>query len=153
MSVEIAIPSTAQAVTSFWGSKALKMKETEQSYRAEFDRLANDQGLVRMKFVQPESPYMPGEIYGLYVDEALAMLSHEKAAPCDENGEFIPLRKSVKRSEVPQASNSVEIPDDWSALHHLQRIRIANQIRGSDERMKLEEADEIIRAEVERRKQ
>jgi hypothetical protein len=47
----------------------------------------------------------------------------------------------------------VEIPDDWSALHHLQRIRIANQIRGSDERMKLEEADEIIRAEVERRKQ
>jgi hypothetical protein len=153
MSVEIAIPSTAQAVTSFWGKKALAMKETEQSYRAEFERLANDQGLIRLRFTEAESPYMEGQIYGLYVDEALAMFSHKKAAPCDENGEYIPLRKSVKRSEAPQASNNVEIPSNWSALHHLQRIRLANQIRGSEDKMNPTEADEIIRMEVERRKQ
>lgn len=156
MSVEIAIPPTPQAVgDQFWGKKDRDMIATEQKFRAEFERLAseNPHGLVRMKFVESEAPYMQGQIAGLYPDEALGMLSHEKAAPCDENGEFIPLKAVVKRSEAPKASNTVEIPDNWSALHHLQKIRLAKEIRGSEEPIKLDDAEAVIQAEVERRNQ
>lgn len=45
---------------------------------------------------------------------------------------------------------SVEIPDDWRAQHHLQRLRIASQIKGANV-PSVELADRTIEDELARR--
>src|SRR3954470_12735417 len=81
-----------------------------------FQKLVNDQDLVRVKFVMDEAPYREGEIHGLPVEVALKMLAWERAAPCDNRGEFLPLKRSVKKSGAVVAPNKVEIPQEWASL-------------------------------------
>jgi hypothetical protein len=123
------------------------------AYLPTLETMVNDQGLVRMKFVDDEAPYMAGSIAGLQPDVAVLMLAYERAAPCDENGEFLPLRAVKRKSEAPKASYSVEIPPNWEELHHLQRVRLAKELAGLNqtEMVDLKRADEIIREEAERR--
>jgi hypothetical protein len=45
----------------------------------------------------------------------------------------------------------VEIPINWSDLHHLQRVQLAKQIVGNDDRLTVEQADEVIESELKRR--
>ena len=46
----------------------------------------------------------------------------------------------------------VEIPINWSDLHHLQRVQLAKQIVGDrDGSSTVEEADEVIEEELKRR--
>ncbi len=150
MSQEL-MPSADAVTRATFGKLAQKRMEIEDQFRPAFESIANSEGIVRMKFVESEAPYMEGSIAGLYVNEALKMFSHERAGPCDADGNFLPLKKNSPRSEAPTASYDVEIPDSWSELHHLQRIRLANSINGTDTKMTVVEADAIIQTEIERR--
>lgn len=51
--------------------------------------------------------------------------------------------------------SSVDIPDDWEGEHHMTRIGIATDLVGefnkTDEKSKTEVANDVIRAELERR--
>jgi hypothetical protein len=135
------------------GERAAIIAETKAAYADFFETLPNDHGLVRMKFVEGEAPYVAEQIAGFPVDVALLYFAHQKAAPCDEEGKWISVKATRRRSEANPASHSVQIPEDWSAEHPLQRIRLANEIQGnsSGDAIDIVGADEIIRAEVERR--
>ena len=122
-------------------------------YSEAFNDLANDLGLVRVVFVRPEAPYMPGDVAGVPPDMALKYLAYQVAAPCDENGQPIAVKATKRKSEAAPASYAVEVPDNWQELHHLQRIRIARELKGSDAKLTAEEADEVIAAEYQRRKE
>ena len=115
--------------------------------------LVNELGLVRVVFVRPEAPYMPGDVAGIPPEMALKLLAYQVAAPCDENGQAISVKATKRKSEAATASYAVEVPDNWQELHHLQRIRIARELKGSDAKLTAEEADEVIAAEYQRRKE
>ena len=122
-------------------------------YGEAFEQLANHLGLVRVVFVRPEAPYMPGDVAGIPPDMALKYLAYQVAAPCDEKGQPIAVKATKRKSEAAPASYAVEVPDNWQELHHLQRIRIARELKGSDAKLTAEEADEVIAAEYQRRKE
>jgi hypothetical protein len=108
-------------------------------------------GLVTMKFIQAPAPYQAGSIAGIPLDMAAKYFRYRVAVPCTVDGEELSI--SLRSDPAPQkpVSNTTEIPDDWETRHFLQQIRLAKEIRGSDESPKLEEAKEIIRAEIQRR--
>ena len=124
-------------------------------YGAALETMVNEEGLVRMFFYDDEAPYQKGTMAGLPPDQALTMLAYERAAPCDENGNFVPLKAAKRKSEAAPASFAVQIPEGWEQLHHLQRLRLAKEVAGRNQTDMLElgEADDILRTEFDRRKQ
>jgi hypothetical protein len=119
-----------------------------------FEEIGKDhpQGLVRMKFTDSPAPYMKGQLAGLDPAQAAQMFRYEMAFPCTETGEPINFSGIRKSEQAPAASsNEVDIPSDWEGNHHLQRIRLAKEIVGSDEPLSVVAADEIIRTELQRR--
>ena len=120
-----------------------------------FEALARDnpQGLVRMKIVESFAPYHANALAGFPPDEAHRLYTRKAAVPADEDGDEIPLVIAATAAErLPRAAESVEIPDGWETSHHLSRLALAKQIAGKVAKS-VDEADEIIRAEVERRKE
>jgi hypothetical protein len=109
-------------------------------------------GLVVFKFTDGTAPYMKGEIAGLEPPQAARMFRFRMGYPCKSNGEPIEFSGIPQSEQAPAASsNEVDIPSDWEATHHLQRIRLAKEIAGTDEPLTVVAADEIIRAELQRR--
>jgi hypothetical protein len=109
------------------------------------------QGLVVMKFIHAPAPYEKGDIAGLPLDTAAKYFRYRVAVPCTADGEELSI--SLRSDPVPQrpVSSTTEIPDDWENRHFLQQIRLAKEIQGSEQSPKLEEAKEVIRAEIQRR--
>lgn len=120
---------------------------------APFEGLTNDLGLVRMRVIDPYAPYLEGAVAGFAPEEAAKLYGLKAAVPCDENGSPIPFETGEIENgvEIIDAPFTVEIPDNWESLHALQRVRLAREIKPSEGSMKAAEADEIIRAEIERR--
>src|SRR5215213_897554 len=138
------------------GEKLGKHAEAlKADYAGVLETMVNDQGLVRMFFYDDEAPYQKGTMAGLPPDQAILMLVYERAAPCDENGNFLPLKVARRKPEAKAASFAVQIPDGWEQMHHLQRLRLAREVAGRNQTdlIELGEADDILRTEFDRRKQ
>jgi len=134
------------------GDRARIIAETKAAYADAFNALPNEFGLVPMKFVDDEAPFLKDQVAGFPIDVALLFFAHQKAAPVDENGDWLALKAVKPRSEASPASHAVQIPSEWSAEHPLQRIRLANELQGTtDVALDIEAADEIIREELQRR--
>lgn len=115
--------------------------------------LTNESGLVRMRFVADRTPYYEGSMAGFPPDVAANLMSDGDAFPCDDAGR--PIQVAVDAPSAPQLIETrtiVAIPPDWESSHHLARIRLAKAIRGGDQPVvTAQEADDIIRTEVQRR--
>jgi hypothetical protein len=113
-------------------------------------------GLVPVRLLAANLPYSVGQIVGLLPEQARRAILAKEAEEVEprEGVEVIDLGP-VDIPPAPPApepvAEEVEIPDDWHSLHHLQRIVLAKKISGADS-LKAAEADEIIEAEVKRRK-
>lgn len=134
-------------------------KWTESAVKAligTFEKMADGhpQHLVVMRFLDSPAPYLKGQLAGLPPDSAARHYRFKMAVPVTPEGEEIPLPGvRVEAPAHPAASNTVEIPDDWYGLHHLQRLKLAKAISGSDNPMNVTEADDVIAREVQRRKE
>lgn len=116
---------------------------------------ANPYGLVRMKMVEEHTPYRVGELAGFSPEDALRRFLEREALPAAEDGTpLIGFEDAVEPSEPAQSGpiSTVQIPDDWRNLHHLQRLRIAKAISGDETIATAIAADAIIGAEEQRRK-
>lgn len=115
--------------------------------------LVNESGLVRMRFVTDSTPYYEGSMAGFPPDVAASYMADGQAFPCDEAGR--PIQVAIDAPAAPQLIETrtiVAIPPDWESAHHLARIRLAKAIRGGDQPVvTAQEADDIIRTEVQRR--
>jgi hypothetical protein len=109
------------------------------------------QGLVVMKFIHAPAPYEKGDIAGLPLDTAAKYFRYRVAVPCTADGEELSISLRSEPAPEKAVSTKVAIPDNWESIHFLQQIRLAKEIRGSEESPKLEEAKEVIRAEIQRR--
>jgi hypothetical protein len=118
-----------------------------------FERLTNKRGLVLMQVVDSFAPYDEGQLAGFPPDEALRLYQRKAAVPVGADGRPVAIPDDKpERSRTPAASSSVEIPPTWQSLHHLQRVRIAKEIAGHGRVISsVAEADEVIRAELQRR--
>lgn len=118
---------------------------------ADLGSLVNEQGLVRMRFLIDHTPYYSGAVAGFPADRATELLEAGVAAPCDERGSPVTIGFAEPVVQAPQVAPTVTIPDGWEDLHHLARLRMAKTILNSDRSMTVDEADQIIRAELQRR--
>ncbi|WP_046869366.1 hypothetical protein [Microvirga massiliensis] len=118
-----------------------------------FESLANKQGLVLMQVVDSFAPYDEGALAGFPPDEALRLFQRKVAVPVGKDGRPVDVPADTpERSNIPAASSSVEIPENWRSLHHLQRVRIAKDLVGGARVISsVAEADLIIQGELERR--
>ncbi len=122
-----------------------------------FDSLKNDLGLVPM-MIETEfwPPYQKGHIAGLPPNMALDAFIEGTAVPVTAQGKVIAL--DVPTAAPPREVKplvTVDIPDNWPELHHLQKLRIAKELRGVTPQFQMtkEEAEAVIAAEVEQRKE
>jgi hypothetical protein len=108
-------------------------------------------GLVRVTVTSPFRGYLAGNTVYLNPAEARVWI----ASGCADEAK---LRKGVETvtvtdpqpKPVPILPNPAPaVPDDWHELHGLQRRKLASQIAKRE--VSIEEADGIIRAELERR--
>jgi hypothetical protein len=114
--------------------------------------MTHERGLVLFKFTDGPAPYKEGDIAGLEPEQAARMFRFKMGFPCKMDGQPIEFSGIPKSEQAPAASsNAVHIPDDWQGMHHLQRIRLAKEIVGKDDPVTVPEAEEIIRAELQRR--
>lgn len=122
-----------------------------------FHGMTNEMGLVPMVMITSfYPPYNEGSIAGFPPDRALEMFEAKEAVPCDKDGRQIdPGLPSAPLGPVAVSLNTTPIPDNWEGIHHLQKLRLAKEIRGLDQSsvMTKDEAEVIIAAEVERRKE
>lgn len=118
-----------------------------------FENLTNKLGLVPMRIEDDNfAPYALGQIAGFPPDEAARLFTRGSAVPVGDNGQILEITVEDEGGEAaPVQTNPVQIPDDILEQHHLQRIRLAKEIEGTDRPMTAGEADEIIVAEIERR--
>jgi hypothetical protein len=116
-----------------------------------FSKLVNPAGLVPMRIVRPFAPYQMGDVAGFNHELAARLFVRKEGFPVDEKGEEIKIDSPPPDPKaVPR--HLVEIPINWSDLHHLQRVQLAKQIVGDRERkFSVEEADEAIEEELKRR--
>lgn len=119
-----------------------------------FDNLTNHLGLVPMMITESFAPYKQGEIAGFDPPRAEFLFGKNVAVPVGEDGRPLAVAVDVEAAAVaaPASTPTVQIPDNWTELHFLQRIRLAREIRGTDESPTKTEADRIIQAEVIRQK-
>jgi hypothetical protein len=100
-------------------------------------------------------PYRQGSIAGLPPDRALEAFIGGDARPVTADGKVIPLDvPTVVPPREAKPTVTVEIPDNWPELHHLQKLRLAKEIRGVTPQFQMtkEEAEVILAAEVEQRR-
>src|SRR5215213_10671705 len=112
---------------------------------------ANELGLVRMRFLVDHTPYYAGHIAGFPADRASELLEAGIAAPCDQNGEPVTMSFAEPIAPRQHAAPTVDIPDGWETLHRLNRVRMAKALNPSIGSMTVEQADDIIRTELQRR--
>jgi hypothetical protein len=117
----------------------------------QLEALANEYGLVRMRFLVDHTPYYSGSMAGFPPDRAAEYLVVGIAAPCDQNGKPIVIGFAEAAAPSPVVRPSVDIPERWQDLHHLVRVRMAKELLSTERSLTKNEADEIIRTEVERR--
>jgi hypothetical protein len=121
-----------------------------------FEDMTNDLGLVPMVITDNNfAPYMAGQIYGFAPDRAEEIYRLGSGRPATK--EALEAAKQITKepdAPPPPKVELVLIPDNWDSaeFHHLQRIRLAKTIAGTDRRIDDDEAKIIIRDEVERRK-
>jgi len=109
-------------------------------------------GLVVFKFTDGTAPFRKGDIAGLEPPQAARMFRFRMGYPCKSNGEPIEFSGIPQSEQAPAASsNAVPIPDNWQDMHHLQQIRLAKEIQGSDDQLTVAMAKDIIAAELQRR--
>lgn len=113
--------------------------------------LVNEKGLVRMRFLLDHTPYYSGDIAGFPPDRATELVGAGVAAPCDESGRPVSIGYAEPAPPAPVLRPTIDIPENWEELHHLARVRMAKALQSSDRSLSVEHADEIIRAELERR--
>lgn len=128
-----------------------------------FEKYATPLGLVPMRVVNGFTPHAAGEIAGFPPATAEALYLAGDAVVVDEKGKEVEVKASgtaakalsgVTTKDVPQPHGedaSVEIPENWESLHHLQQVKLAKAISGRDDIAKKEDALAVIRTEVERR--
>ena len=118
-----------------------------------FEALAaqNPHGLVRMKITDSFAPYHAGDLAGFPPAEAMRLYTREAAVPADDKGRPIAIAVPEPPAAPVAGPTGPEIPDGWETSHHLSRMAIAKQLLGRVPKS-VDEADETIRAEVERRK-
>jgi hypothetical protein len=116
-----------------------------------FSKLVNARGLVAMRISRPFAPYNRGDIAGFNHELAARLFVRKEGVPVNEKGEEIKIDSPPPEPKaVPR--HAVEIPLNWTDLHHLQRVQLAKQLVGDRERkLSAEEAAEIIEAELKRR--
>lgn len=122
----------------------------------QFEKIAyeNELGLVGMKIVEPFAPYRKDAIAGFPPDEAFRLFQRKMALPVDAKGK--PVKAAVDDKDESgiagaDTSTSVEIPENWEQMHHLQRLKLAKDLTGRQDVESAKIADEIIRAEFEKR--
>lgn len=118
---------------------------------ADFEALANDIGLIPMRFLKATITEFKGDVRGAEPTTALRWYNEGLAEPV----------KGVKTSSTPASPaaptdeetrlSGITIADGWADEHHLKRIALAKQIAGNDASLNTEQADGIIKAELERR--
>lgn len=128
-----------------------------------FEKYATKFGLVPMRIKNGFTPHAEGEIAGFPPATAEALYLAGDAVVVDKNGDEIEVKASASPAQVmagvsakdfptpPGGVTPAEIPEGWEDLHHLQRVKLAKAISGRDDISKKEDADAVIRAEVERR--
>lgn len=122
---------------------------------ATFEKLANEHGLVPMRITESFAPWGRGDVAGFHPGEALRLYERKAAIPAaarlDVEASAPGLLAAPDAPSAPKGNPAVVIPENWEALHHLQIIRLAKEIRGTSEPLGKEEAYEIVRSEIERR--
>ena len=121
-----------------------------------FEHLANEAGLVRMQITQDFAPYSPDPDRGIPVagfppDVAHRIYGIKAGIPVDDDLNPIDLDEEAP-PPAPVEASAVDIPDNWKDAHRLVKARIAKAIKGSNDKMSEQECDEVIAAEVERRR-
>ena len=118
-----------------------------------FESLANSAGLVPMKFVDDwYTPYLKDQIAGFPPDVAFRLYDEDHVAfPVDGEGKALSVPDTIQAEARLPPPSSLDIPEDWESRHHLSRIRLAKDIGGLSEFIPADQADEIIRAELNRR--
>jgi hypothetical protein len=116
-----------------------------------FSKLVNASGLVPMRIVRPFAPYQKGDIAGFNHELAARLFVRNEGFPVNAKGEPINIDAPAPVEPKAIAPEKVEIPINWNDLHHLQRVQLAKQIVGKDDKISVEQADEIIVAELKRR--
>ena len=114
--------------------------------------MTHERGLVLFKFTDGPAPYKEGDIAGLEPEQAARMFRFKMGYPCKIDGKPIEFSGIPKSEQAPAASsNEVQIPVDWQEKHHLQQIRLAKEILGKDDPLTVDQAKDVILAELQRR--
>jgi len=135
---------TLPAVTAEMTAAGLQLAPAQNAPVPDaFLNLANHLGLVPMTILRPDmAPYVEGSIAGFPPDEAFRLYMLQAARPAN-----VPHVELPKVSEpAPQPNSDVVIPENWRDLHHLQRVRLAKQVAGLSDEVKItkEDADDIL---------
>jgi hypothetical protein len=132
-------------------ARQCNLRESFSMQLESFEKLANKQGLVPMLITQPFAPYGVDAIAGFPPEVAARLFGRKAAIPVGADGQPIYIAADTPEEEPAPASPVVAIPDDWESLHHLQRIRLAKELTGIEQPFTAAAADEVIRAEIQRR--
>lgn len=119
----------------------------------DYEKLANKgTGLVAMRFTRNTDVDLVGDVKGFTPETAMRLHDEDFAVP---NGSKA--KPAAPGSPPPPQKSSedlrrdaIEISEGWDKWHHLNRLRLAKEISGTNV-SKVEEADEIIRQELKRR--
>lgn len=120
---------------------------------ADFEALANNIGLIPMRFLKATITEFKGDIRGAEPTTALRWYNEGLAEPVKgiEPAASPSGGKAAPTDEETRLSG-IAIGDNWAADHHLKRISLARQIDPkADQSLTAEAADKIIQAELARR--
>lgn len=118
---------------------------------ADFEKLKNELGLVAMSFLLPTITEKVGDVRGAEPYTALRWYNDGLAEPVNGLDKFVEKMPSGGVSSDALRRGAIEIPEKWAEEHHLKRITLAKTISGQTGSLSADDADAIIKAEVERR--